>query len=431
MNSMIEASNPTIIDKENWFPYLKEVSNDLKDEFVLRNIIDQPTIDQLLKLSDIALMELCRQKSFEYGFRLWHQDDQKNVHFVNTHVFNNAIKNNENIETWMKRAFPEKEICIIMNNVEHFADEIAVVLSNFFKSVYENLGIPMNGLHSTSIFGNYGFTPLGIHHDTRGSFVMNIHLGPSIKKMYIWEWDKFEALGGKTNEKNIEKYLPYAKVYIINPGDMFFMPWNKYHIGYTDGFSLSMTNWFDFHTALRLLSDLTAFMSSQFLKLKEDFISKSVTEFTYQKHFEDLLGKFLFEGGREHVSLKENLLDAHDFKMLKLFSNCGWKGIPLTRQYESGLSLSNFDMLKDRAVKVTNPFKIYTKIQKGNLYVISRGHISQYPYSKKLELIIEKLNTHEAFNTNDLVIDKPDNWSDETLQYFLLSLYNYKSIEII
>jgi hypothetical protein len=431
MEKIIDQPTVILSKTSDWFEQLKKFTPDLTEELVLRNVIDKKTVDRLLHLSDVALKELCKYRSFEYGFRLWHNDDQKNVHFVNRTIFENPPKEDENIQTWMQRAFPDKEICIIMNNVEHFSDEFAVLLSRFFQPVHDEIGIPMNGLHSTSIFGNYGFTPLGIHHDTKGSFVMNLHLGPGIKKMYIWQWGQFIALGGKTNEKNIEKYLPHAKVHTLYPGDLFFMPWNKFHVGYTEGYSLSMTNWFDFHTAKRLLQDLMTFMNSQFISVKEDFLSGSVTEHNFHQKFDELINKFDFEGQRDNKSLKENLVDAHDFKMFKTFSNCGWKGVPMTRHFQEGLALTDYELIKGKVIRAVYPFKIYQKRVDNTLYVISRGYTSRFPYDLKLEDIVHDLCTFDSLSVDDLVSRRPDNWSEETLLYFILLLYNFRAIEIL
>jgi hypothetical protein len=431
MINLAELEGPKSITKSTFLDQLLEGSNNFSTEVVLRDIIDQQLVRKLLELSNDALVELCKRRSFAYGFRIWKADEQKNTHFIKDNVFSNPPSKNDTIGEWIERVFGDEAICFIMNNAEGFSDEMAILMSKIFKPVLEHTGIPMNGLHSTSIFGNYGFTPLGIHHDTKGSFVLNLHLGPGVKKMYTWEWDHFLSLGGKMNEKNVHKFLPEAKEHIIHPGDVFFMPWDKFHVGYTDGYSLSMTAWFDFHTALRLMTDLVTYLTSSFIQLDHDFISGPVLESNHKEKFHEVMNKFVFEGNKDSIPLKQNLLDAHEMKMLRLFSNGGWKSVALTLEEDISYNRMEFGHFFDRSIRNVAPFRIYTKVQEESVYVFVRGHARKYRYDPQIIRMIEILNTFEVIDVKYLMREKPESWEDDSFLFFLSTLYNLRGIEII
>jgi len=423
--------SPLSLSKMNWFEEILEKSDNLKEEVVIKNVLDKDMIAKLLQLCDTSMSELCRLQALEYGFRVWKDDEQKNIHYIKKNVFANAQKESESIGDWMGRVLPDQQTCIIMNNVERFSDEIAQQMSLLFKPVMDHVGIPLNGLHSTSIFGNYEFTPLGIHHDSKGSFVMSLHLGPEEKEMYTWEWDHYLSLGGHDNDKNIEKYLPEAKKYILQPGDIYFMPWNKFHVGLNKGFSITMTNWFDFHSANRLMNDIVNFMGDTFIKLGKDFLSKPVTENNFRERFQNILNEFSFEGNRGEKSLKQNLLDAQEFKMLRTFSNCGWKSVPFSRKDLEGYDKMKFEHLYNTEIKSLYPFKIYSKVIDESIYIFVRGQIFKYDYQPEIDNVIDKLNSFQPVSVTELIQqDKPENWSEETFMYFLSSLYNFKGVEI-
>lgn len=420
------------LNNENWFADVLKASNNLKEEVVIRNVLKPELVEKLHRLQEFSLSELCRLQALEYGFRVWRNDEQRNIHYLRKHVFANAPEKYESIGSWMERIFPEEETCIIMNNIERFSDDIGQLMSVLFKPVIDHVGIPLNGLHSTSIFGDYTYTPLGIHHDSKGSFVMSLHLGPGTKEMYTWEWDHYLSIGGKDNEKNIEKFLPEAKKYTIYPGDVYFMPWDKFHVGRNQGFSITLTNWFDFHSANRLMYDVINFMGDTFMKLQEDFLSEPVTEHNFKDKFGDILNSFNFEGGRDQKSLRQNLLDAQEFKMLRTFSNCGWKSVPFTRKEIEGYDKMNYEDLRFATVRSLNPFKIYSKVIDSNIYLFVRGHVFKYDYQPEIDRIVEQLNTFQELSVSELLENhRPDSWSEDTFLYFLSSLYNLKGIEIL
>ncbi len=411
-----------------WFQYIHKGSNGLRNEMLLKNVLDQQNIEKLLKLTDISIRELCLRKSLDFGFRVWKSDEQKNVHFIRDNVFENPPIENETIEEWNKRVFEGFEMCFVTNQIERYSDEMAIAMSRIFKPVMEGVGIPMNGLHSTCFAGNYGFTPLGIHHDKKGSFVFNLHLGPGLKTMYTWEWNHFLSLGGKTNEKNIEKYLPKATKHVLYPGDVFFMPWDRFHVGYTEGFSVSLTNWFDFQSANVILNEIISYMRT-FLKLEKDFYPESVNELNFKQKFRSVLDKFSFEGDRDILSLKENIIDAQELKMLKFFSNFGWKSIPLTLEETDGYNKLDFDHMRNSEIQNVYPFKIFVKHQGNGLYVFGRSHTFKYEYYPEIVKIIAKLNTFNRFLVSELIKYKPIKWSEDTFIYFLSTLYNVRAIE--
>src|SRR5690606_11613554 len=99
---------------------------------------------------------------------------------------------------------------------------------------------------------NYGWTPLGIHQDHIGENVIHFHLGPANKTMYTWDEEKYKELTNtKHNNFDIKPLLKHSDEYEFSSGDIFYMPWNKFHIGKTDELSVGVTLWFNNPTKVR------------------------------------------------------------------------------------------------------------------------------------------------------------------------------------
>ena len=429
-NTIIENELTAELDYELFAKNLLEQSEGLKKEVVIKNVIDQAQIDQMLQLSKDALLNLCDVKFTPFGFRVWRNSEKRAASYVRENVYENPPLAHEGLGDWVARTFPEGETCLIMNNSEAFEDGIAILMSRVFQPVMEKIGIPMNGTHSTYIFGNYTYTPLGIHHDDEGSFVINLHLGPATKRMYTWDWDDYVSLGGTNNDRNVEKYLSKATEHIIEPGDVFFMPWDKFHVGYNEGFSLSMTNWFDFHSADRLVSELLTYLK-KFMRVKSEFFPVSVTEATHKQEFEKVMDQFLFEGGRGDISLKQNIMDAQEQKMLRYFSNGGYKSTPLAREKEAGFDKMDFSRFEGKKIRLIDPFKLITKVKGDDIYLFIRGHVRKYKKGAALTALIEKLNSHKAIEVSELLAMQPEDWLESSWRYLISTFYNLRSVEIV
>jgi len=183
-------------------------------------------------------------KDIDNGFRVYIDGIEQEDDYLNN-LCSTPPREEENITTYTNRIF-EKKFGLIINGGERHSDLISNNIISAIQPLLELKGMPPLGLEITIFIGNYGWTPLGIHQDHRGENVIHFHLGPGNKKMYIWDEDKYKELSGnKQNNTNIFPILPYAKEFDFGAGDIYYMPWNLFHIGRTDELSVGITLWFN------------------------------------------------------------------------------------------------------------------------------------------------------------------------------------------
>lgn len=131
--------------------------------------------------------------------------------------------------------------CVTFNGLsawcEHFAQHMqARMLDPLFA---ELKGAPACGTDFYAFFGNYGYTPFGVHDDTDQSLLW--HLGPAAKVAYIWPRSTYvELTGGTLATVDYEALLPHAQRYELQPGDLLFIPMGDFHILETREFSCTM-----------------------------------------------------------------------------------------------------------------------------------------------------------------------------------------------
>ena len=100
-------------------------------------------------------------------------------------------------------------------------------------------GAPGAGADYYAFFGNYGYTPFGVHDDTDESLLW--HLGPADKTAYVWPRQKYQELtGGTLATTHYAALLPHALRFDLRPGDLLFIPMGDFHILQTNAFSATL-----------------------------------------------------------------------------------------------------------------------------------------------------------------------------------------------
>lgn len=131
--------------------------------------------------------------------------------------------------------------CVTFNGLsawcEHFAQHMQ---SRMLDPLFAELGsAPVCGTDFYAFFGNYGYTPFGVHDDTDQSLLW--HLGPANKVAYIWPRSIYaELTGGTLATLDYKALLPHAQRSELRPGDLLFIPMGDFHILETRDFSCTM-----------------------------------------------------------------------------------------------------------------------------------------------------------------------------------------------
>lgn len=88
-----------------------------------------------------------------------------------------------------------------------------------------------------SIFaGNYPRTPFGLHADGTSVFVYCVY---GEKRMVLFDKQVWEQTGRSPDDYDAVRHL--GQEHTLRPGDMLYMPSDRYHVGENDGFSVSIS----------------------------------------------------------------------------------------------------------------------------------------------------------------------------------------------
>lgn len=416
---------------EFWKDFVK-TNNDFSETCVIKDAIAPVMLDDLNE----GIMELLRNrfqtKDVDQGFRVYIEGIEQKDQYLKD-LCNNPPLENEDITSYTSRVF-DKKFGFIINSGERHSDLIAKNILESVNPLVDLKGLPPLGLEITIFIGNYGWTPLGIHQDHRGENVIHYHLGPANKQMYVWDEEKYDELtGSKSNNKNIEPILPHAKEFDFGAGDLYYMPWNKYHVGKTDELSVGITLWFNNPSKYKYFSKIIDSLSVQFVKKEKEIISN---KFNLIEENENC-SKDIFEILElDKGVLNNSVTDFFNFLTSEfnhnLISNGGWQTVPMSQQEKASFTVdSDYETLSDKQILADSKFKILHKINDEQLLVYVRGSKFQMQYYPVLIDIINDINKNEVIDLNKYLSPEKQNIPKEAILYFLALIYDKRGFELV
>ncbi|WP_213989202.1 hypothetical protein [Sodalis sp. dw_96] len=152
-----------------------------------------------------------------------------------------APQKNFELEQRLACASGAEKFCVTLNGLSAWCTDFALQMqSQMMEPLFRALGkAPQCGADFYSFFGNYGYTPFGVHDDTDHSLLW--HLGPAPKTAYIWPRAAYINLThGTLATTDYQKLLPYACRIDLKAGDLLFIPQGDFHILETQKFSATL-----------------------------------------------------------------------------------------------------------------------------------------------------------------------------------------------
>lgn len=429
--NMIGSEDPEIAAA--WWDEFLLKCKDFTETIVIKNVMSDKECDDMADMALSAVREICNRQTCDYDFRFYLGTENMGDEYLRKNIFPNPPLPGETLTDWANRAFPELKFGIILNYGEKFSPLLSESLGRFARPLLEKIGVPVNGICVTIFFGNYGFTPLGIHHDLMGENVIHFHLGPGGKIMYNWEPEEFKKLGGHQNYMKVEDMLPHAKEFPFGKGDIFYMPWNKYHIGYSDELSIGVTLWFNNITRKHMINKLISVIERRYVDLTDKTITKPERDVYNLQGFNEIEALFKYDEELASMPVVEFFNNNYKDNLRTLYCNGGWRARPLSLEEETGYDENEYEHLHGKQVQQVTPFTILYKISANNtkLEIYSRSTIIEVNYNPALISIIDQLNTGAIYDTADLVAGLTPEWPMETGLYFLSILYNTRAIQIV
>ncbi|WP_010521702.1 cupin domain-containing protein [Aquimarina agarivorans] len=422
--------------KEFWKEFIHS-NNDFQKPCVVNNAIDCTLVKELNNGVLNVLQNRFKLSDVGDGIRVYIDGEEQSDQYLLS-LCKNPPKKDENIEEFTSRIF-DKKFGIIINSGEKHSTTIANKIRKAIKPLLAIKGVPATGVEITIFIGNYGWTPLGIHQDHPGENVLHFHLGPGKKSMYTWDEDKYDSLTNdqtKYNNKNIEPILEHANQFEFSEGDLFYMPWKNYHVGFSDELSVGVTLWFNNPTKEIYTKKIVRSLIYQFESPNENTVEKTILQpskklLENEASFSTLLSTLNLDESTLKLPTKDFLYQLNlDYKYALLSNGC-WQSIPLSKNITDSYDVEKYNLLIDKIVQSNSNFELLYYTRNNKLILFSRGIKMEMKYHKELEKIIDLLNTHQKYPVKELLSDLAKEWPIEAGLYFISEIYNYNGVEII
>jgi len=129
---------------------------------------------------------------------------------------------------------------LVVNNLETTSEHLATGLGKLLAAVFDGWGVPIGGAEQVAFIGNYSGTAFGVHEGFEDAFL--VHLGPGVKNFYCWAPEVYIKYTGTTEPLfgNYKWLLEHGQLFVMEPGDVLFLPRRVYHVGRQNEFSISV-----------------------------------------------------------------------------------------------------------------------------------------------------------------------------------------------
>ncbi len=397
-----DVSQQIIPFSDEWWSQFKKDSSNMTIPITVKDAFT----DHVDELKGCIYEMLQNLKSDEEGlaWRVW--KDGKLDSTLKDQIINDPIQSENDLLAWQERHFKNNKFGIILNNGQRYSDNAKRIISNFFDPFLKN-NAPLGGINFSIFIGNYGWTPIGIHEDHTGSFVMHFHLGPNDKTMHMWERSNYkEILEGKDNDINPEKYIPFADYTCnFNQGDIFFMPWNYYHIGESHDLSLGITVWFNYTTSDGLLngiweSGLNELTDSDISDNSEALYIKDINDENPINNLLNQLNDDILE-----TSLEEFIINELNDYISAIKSN-DWYDNGAIKHKKDNVNLQNDTLL------IINKSKIHLKQLDGTVKFFHRGDKVSFHHHNDMKELINRINEGTAKSIHQLISGLFNDWPE-------------------
>ncbi len=388
----------------------------------------------LVEILNEGVREMLRSRinrlDISSGFRLYIDDRELSDSEIRAIIKDHKLDNQESIESYCERVFGPK-FGIITNYGEKHSEILAEHILKTIQPLFDIIGIPPWGLELTTFIGNYGWTPLGIHTDNRGENVLHYHLGPGRKQMYVWDEEIYKKEGkGISNNKNVQPLLPHADKFDFGAGDLYYMPWNKHHVGHSGDFSIGVTLWFNNPTRYDFSKLMIETIQNLFLKNDQSIIESQLDYINNENTFSDFINTLNVDQQTLKAPLEDFLKHTYNEYKKCLTSNGGWQNIPLSYHGKIDSTKDYFPNLETKTISANSIYKINSEKVGDRITIYVRGTRLSFKYFPELEEIIELINGNSNIEVSSIINRYKESLPKEVILYFLKVLINNKGIKV-
>ncbi len=392
---------------EDWWKEFKKSTGNMSFPVIRKNVFN----DDVNELRE-SIFEMFQNLKYEkelLAWRVWCGGEMSTD--LEKIIVNDPMKSEADFLPWCKRVFGDKKFGIILNDGQRYSKKTRDLISKYYQPLLEKKP-PLGGINFSIFLGNYGWTPIGIHQDHTGSFVMHFHLGPGSKEMFMWEQNHYKKkLHGRENEMKPESYLPFTSYdYKFDDGDIFFMPWDFYHIGRSEEISIGLTVWFNYTTVDGFFNGV---FSSGVKDIVSDIEDLELDELVPLKNYEgcedDVVITSLFDRIDEDVkneTLLEFMEDQIQDYVNALISNDWYDRGTIKNKFELDYEISDHQKLSLIVADVS-----YAK-HRDTLKIFHRADKIDLAYHEDLIKLIDRINERKIDTVENFIDGLFHDWPD-------------------
>ena len=297
-------------------------------------------------------------------------------------------------EEWLSDTFGRRRFGIVTNNIERWSPDLAEAVALFATGLFEHLAWTEASVEISFITGNYDFTPFGVHCDGEDLFIAHLHLGPSEKRMFMWEPTQFYSLTGSRRASfEPELIIPAAERFVLGQGDVLLFPGSSYHIGSCGG-----------HLSAALVLLIRRFQPAAVLQ--EAFLTSLADSVAPAS---ELVSDWARRAERDFAKRRE--------------SNCGLRSSPVRVNWPDA-------DLPRCSIRRRCPFKILTSPRGETLDVFVRGLKVQLPHRPPITDLVSDLGRDEWVSVHDLISRYSFAMTAEAAVYVISLLAAYGAITV-
>jgi ribosomal protein L16 Arg81 hydroxylase len=314
----------------------------------------------------------------------------------------------ELLPDFMARLTGEKRFSLVLNRLQDWSEILTASVGSFLQSMFAQRGIPLGGSEMVVFAGNYAGTAFGVHRGFEHAFL--IHLGPGKKEFHCWSEQLYEKLTGSLEPTfgDYEYLISSSEKFVLEPGDVLYLPALVFHVGRQDDFSVSVACPLYTYPIQRLLKQVFSTLVEQ-IPFDETGTSPH-QNFTFSANpLQGLASSFARSIFADWMQTKiPTVLDDYWFRLI---SNGGFdlSQTPVDEAgYEVGL-VSPMCLEANTTLRLKIPYKICWSnhnCDAGDVRVFLRGHAVTVPYSDEMIKLFKHLNDgyEETLNVSESLI---------------------------
>ena len=421
-----EASSFT----EEWWRQILSETHDLTTARTFRNCIDASDVAQMEEGVVEALRTKFAQRSGMEDVRIYIGNELISETFLEK-LFERPPSETEPLGSFIERSF-DGRFCIILNKGERYSERLSRQVSEKIDPLFSLTGTPALGADITIFIGNYGWTPLGIHRDKPGENVFHFHLGPAPKTIYSWTDDTYQELaGGEQNNTDIDPLLPHANAHTQHAADMFFMPWNMFHIGQSNELSVTVTVWLNNAPREKYVKTLVSEYLRRSLEDDQLLTPADLVELRRGEAGDRASRLLGVDEDLLDLSLRDLIMRSDSELALSLESNGGWQSLPLTLTEATGRKPATGAKLRGQTVRLAKPFRIVHETSGDRLTLFVRGRKLELRYLPQIVSLIEMLNKGHHVVVEDLLATTCAEIPEEDALFLISLLIDKRGLDIL